>query len=77
MEHARSFLVKEMGLDLKKESQNVPINFTKDEVNEFVRKFREIDDEKKGYITINDLRRHFKVSFNSVGIDNSTCIGSG
>ena len=51
-----------MGLDLRSASTNVPINFTKEEINEHVDKFKSLDCDNKGFITINDLRKHFKVS---------------
>ncbi|XP_064646298.1 glycerol-3-phosphate dehydrogenase, mitochondrial-like isoform X2 [Lineus longissimus] len=57
---ARRFLSKEMGLNLKLQSQNVPINFTKEEINRYVARFKSLDYDDKGYITVNDLRRYFK-----------------
>ncbi|XP_064597841.1 LOW QUALITY PROTEIN: glycerol-3-phosphate dehydrogenase, mitochondrial-like [Liolophura sinensis] len=60
MEHCKRFLRREMGLDLKSASQNVPINFTKDEINQYVKRFQSLDADKKGYITVNDLRKYFK-----------------
>ncbi len=50
-----------MGLDLKDESKQVPINFTKDEINTYISRFRALDTGNKGYITVTDLRRYFKV----------------
>jgi glycerol-3-phosphate dehydrogenase len=62
MAHAMRFLSIEMGLDLKKQNQDkVPINFTTDEINVLIKRFRALDSDNKGYITINDLRRYFKV----------------
>ncbi|KAK0041605.1 glycerol-3-phosphate dehydrogenase [Biomphalaria glabrata] len=50
-----------MGLDIKKATEkDVPLNFTKDEINNYVRRFKSLDVENKGYISINDLRRYFK-----------------
>ena len=51
-----------MGLDLGRAEANVPINFTKDEINQYVKRFKSLDIDNKGYITVNDLRRYFKVS---------------
>ena len=51
-----------MGLDLGRVEANVPINFTKDEINQYVKRFKSLDIDNKGYITVNDLRRYFKVS---------------
>ena len=50
-----------MGLELGSGASNVPINFTKDEINAYVKKFNSLDYNKKGYITVNDLRQYFKV----------------
>ena len=50
-----------MGLELGKAEANVPINFTKDEINQYVKRFKSLDIDNKGYITVNDLRRYFKV----------------
>ena len=63
MAWARRFLSKEMGLNLKLQSQNVPINFTKEEINRYVARFKSLDHDNKGYITVNDLRRYFKVIY--------------
>jgi Ca2+-binding EF-hand superfamily protein len=51
-----------MGLDLGSGASNVPINFTKDEINAYVKRFKSLDRDNKGYISVNDLRRYFKVS---------------
>lgn len=56
------FLRLEMGRDLKTESANVPISFTKDEINSYIKRFQSLDTGSKGYITVNDLRQYFKVS---------------
>lgn len=62
LERAMRFLNLEMGLDLKDESKNIPINFTKDEINVYIKRFRSLDTDNKGYITITDLRTYFKVT---------------
>lgn len=62
LSRARIFLRREMGLDLGSGASNVPINFTKDEINMYVKRFKNLDSDNKGYITVNDLRRYFKVS---------------
>lgn len=59
-ERAERFLRLEMGLNLKDESQRVPVNFTADEINTYVKRFRKLDYGNKGYVTANDLRDHFK-----------------
>jgi len=50
-----------MGLDLKDESKPVPINFTKEEINLYISRFRALDTDNKGFITTADLRSYFKV----------------
>ncbi|XP_022325740.2 glycerol-3-phosphate dehydrogenase, mitochondrial-like isoform X1 [Crassostrea virginica] len=57
---ARAFLRREMGLDLGSGTSNIPINFTKDEINMYVKRFKSLDRDNKGYISVNDLRRYFK-----------------
>ncbi|GAB1600952.1 glycerol-3-phosphate dehydrogenase, mitochondrial-like isoform X2 [Argonauta hians] len=69
IEHCRRFLRREMGLDLKDASANVPINFTKDEINEYIAKFKSLDTDNKGFITVNDLRENFKKSHQRVSED--------
>lgn len=50
-----------MGLELGSGVANIPINFTKEEINTYASKFKSLDTDNKGYITVNDLRRYFKV----------------
>nr|XP_022325745.1 glycerol-3-phosphate dehydrogenase, mitochondrial-like isoform X2 [Crassostrea virginica] len=57
---ARAFLRREMGLGLGSGTSNIPINFTKDEINMYVKRFKSLDRDNKGYISVNDLRRYFK-----------------
>ena len=58
---ARRFLCLEMGLNLKDDRKSVPINFTKDDINLYMKRFRALDTDNKGYITITDLRSYFMV----------------
>jgi glycerol-3-phosphate dehydrogenase len=61
LEHARQFLKREMGLNLKYEmKQNVPINFSKEEISAYIKQFRSMDTSNKGYITHKDLKQYFK-----------------
>lgn len=57
-----------MGLDLGTGAKNVPINFTKDEINMYVKRFKTLDYDQKGYITVNDLRKYFKVSHRGLSL---------
>jgi len=59
--HAMRFLSLEMGLNLKDDRKSVPINFTKDEINLYMKRFRALDTDSKGFITIADLRSYFMV----------------
>lgn len=52
-----------MGLNLKRDMRrNVPINFTREEMSYYMKHFRQIDVENKGFITLSDLKRHLQVS---------------
>ncbi len=62
LEHAKQFLQREMGLNLKYQMKsNVPINFSKDEISTYIKRFRVIDKSNKGYISMKDLRAYLKV----------------
>ena len=51
-----------MGKDVNKASQdNIPVSLTKAEIAEYVKRFNALDDGKKGYISINDIRKSLKV----------------
>jgi Ca2+-binding EF-hand superfamily protein len=52
-----------MGLNLKRDMRrNVPINFTREEMSYYMKHFRQIDVENKGFLTLSDLKRHLQVS---------------
>jgi Ca2+-binding EF-hand superfamily protein len=52
-----------MGLNLKRDMRrNVPINFTREEMSYYMKYFRQIDVENKGFVTLSDLKRHLQVS---------------
>jgi glycerol-3-phosphate dehydrogenase len=51
-----------MGLNLKRDMRrNVPINFTREEMSYYMKYFRQIDLENKGFLTLNDIKRHLQV----------------
>ena len=61
-EEALVFLRMQMGKDVNKASQdNIPVSLTKAEIAEYVKRFNALDDGKKGYISINDIRNSLKV----------------
>ena len=61
-EEAVKFLKQQMGKDVNKASQdNIPVSLTKAEIQDAVKRFNALDDGKKGYISINDIRKSLKV----------------
>ena len=65
------FLTEEMGLGLKLE-HHLPGNFSKKEIADLTKCFNELDSENKGYITVQDLNKYFKV-FHQEKIDTTLC----
>ncbi|ESO02098.1 hypothetical protein HELRODRAFT_161330 [Helobdella robusta] len=61
LKRAKDFLSKEMGLNLKTELEKAQLQFTTEEVSFYTNKFKVLDADNKGYITVNDLRNHFKL----------------
>lgn len=62
MKLAHDFINIEMGKEAREHALEAgPIALTKDEKNAAVKRFNELDTDRKGYVTINDLRRYFKV----------------
>ncbi|CAF0725511.1 unnamed protein product [Rotaria sordida] len=60
-DRAKTFLLREMGLNLKRDMRrNVPINFTREEMRYYMKHFRQIDVENKGFLTLSDLKRHLQ-----------------
>lgn len=52
-----------MGMNVNRELREAtPIALSKSEINNYTKQFQSIDRDRKGYIGINDLRRHLKVS---------------
>ena len=57
-----------MGKDANRASRDsIPINLTKSEISEYVNIFNLLDKEKKGFISVNDIRRSLKVNFCTFG----------
>ncbi|KAK5645639.1 hypothetical protein RI129_004103 [Pyrocoelia pectoralis] len=58
---ATEFLQNEMGQMVNRASRDkIPINLTKDEIQLYIRRFQIIDKDRKGYVSINDIRRGLK-----------------
>ncbi|KAL3196239.1 hypothetical protein MRX96_015541 [Rhipicephalus microplus] len=67
LQKAKQFLDIEMGGDVNKESQKkLPMTFTTAEVDQYIQKFQAIDKDRKGYISVVDLRRSLKAAGESV-----------
>ena len=59
---ASDFLANEMGQVVNRASRDkIPINLTKDEIQLYIKRFQIIDKDRKGYVSINDIRRGLKV----------------
>ncbi|KAK0181923.1 hypothetical protein PV327_000103 [Microctonus hyperodae] len=59
---ASSFLANEMGQMVNRASRDkIPINLTKDEIQLYIKRFQIIDKDRKGYVSINDIRRGLKL----------------
>lgn len=60
IQHGKDFLKREMGLNLKYQmKKNVSINFSKEEISMYIKRFRSLDYKNKGFITHKDLRNYF------------------
>uniref|UniRef100_A0A2P2I7R9 Glycerol-3-phosphate dehydrogenase n=1 Tax=Hirondellea gigas TaxID=1518452 RepID=A0A2P2I7R9_9CRUS len=58
LEMAKEFLLTEMGQTVNRASrEKIPINLTKSELSDYIKRFNSLDTDKKGYISLNDLRR--------------------
>lgn len=59
---ATEFLASEMGLAVNRASKDkLPINLSKDEIQMYIKRFKIIDRENKGYVSLIDIRRGLKV----------------
>ena len=61
---AIAFLDTEMGLHLKDAHRDVSGELSGAEISTYIKRFKALDSDNKGFITVNDLRRYFKVSAN-------------
>lgn len=60
---ASEFLQNEMGQNVNRASRDkIPINLNKEEIQLYIKRFQIIDKDRKGYVSINDIRRSLKVS---------------
>lgn len=56
------FLQYEMGQFVNRSSRDkLPINLSKEEMQTYIKRFQLIDKDRKGYVSINDIRRSLKV----------------
>lgn len=61
LKEATEFLANEMGQMVNRASRDkIPINLTKEEINLYIKRFQIIDTDRKGYVSINDIRRGLK-----------------
>lgn len=66
MNDATEFLQNEMGQNVNRASRDkIPINLSKEEIQLYIKRFQYIDKDRKGYVSINDIRRSLKVSIDS------------
>lgn len=61
---ASEFLANEMGQMVNRASRDkIPINLSKEEIQTYIKRFQIIDKDRKGFVSINDIRRSLKVMF--------------
>lgn len=61
LDAAMQYLQQEMGQNVNRASrEKIPINLNKSEISEYVKRFNSLDTERKGYISLNDLRASLK-----------------
>ncbi|KAL5285992.1 GPD2 family protein [Megaselia abdita] len=58
---ARDFLNLEMGQQASTKTRDLALDLTNDEVSMYTKRFSLIDKDKKGFVSINDIRRALKV----------------
>ena len=66
-EEALSFLRTQMGKDLNKASRDsIPVSLTKAEIAEYVNRFNSLDGDKKGFVSVNDIRKSLQVQYGTM-----------
>ena len=59
---AMEFLQTEMGQNVNRQSRDkIPINLSREEIAGYIKRFQSLDKERKGYVSLNDIRRSLKV----------------
>lgn len=59
---ASDFLATEMGQMVNRQSRDkIPITLSKEEIQTYIKRFQIIDADRKGFVSINDIRRSLKV----------------
>ncbi|XP_050530673.1 glycerol-3-phosphate dehydrogenase, mitochondrial [Daktulosphaira vitifoliae] len=58
---ASDFLATEMGMSVNRASRDkIPITLSKDEIKMYMKRFQLLDSDRKGYVSINDIRRSMR-----------------
>ncbi|XP_065163150.1 glycerol-3-phosphate dehydrogenase, mitochondrial isoform X2 [Atheta coriaria] len=74
---ATEFLQYEMGQMVNRASrERIPINLSKNEIQTYIKRFQIIDKDRKGYVSINDIRRslkHIGIKFDHKDLHNLLC----
>lgn len=61
IKEAGEFLANEMGQMVNRASRDkIPINLSKQEIQTYIKRFQIIDKDRKGFVSINDIRRSLK-----------------
>jgi hypothetical protein len=64
VEEAKAFLQNEMGQTVNRASRDKhPINLSKDEIQSYIKRFQIIDKDRKGYVSITDIRHSLQVCY--------------
>lgn len=57
------FLQTQMGQGINRQlKEKIPVNLSKEEVDQYKKRFDTIDKDKKGYVSIPDIKRAMRVS---------------